>query len=67
MVRVMYLATYLPRREVTYLSRLAYLTTITEAIMAGMNPAKTPKINWCTQIMYVERTNDAMSVANLAG
>ena len=67
MVRVMYLATYLPKREATYLSRLAYLTTITEATMAGMNPAKMPRINWCIQIMYVETTNEAISVANLAG
>ena len=42
MVRVMYLRTYPPRREAAYLSRLAYLTTIADATMAGMNPAKMP-------------------------
>ena len=67
MVRVMYLATYLPRREAACLSRLAYMTTIREATMEGMNPAKMPMINWCIQIMNVERRNEAMSVVNLAG
>lgn len=66
-VRVMYLRTYPPRREAAYLSRLAYLITIADATMAGMNPAKIPKINWCIQIRYVESGKTAMSVANLAG